>query len=44
MADEKDELEKQYNSEKNEATKILLQSSLVYSLKIHAFDGEAYFM
>ena len=44
MADEKDGLEKQYNSEKDEAIKMFLQSSLVYSLKIHDFDGEKYFM
>lgn len=44
MAVEKNKLEKQYNTEKDEAVKMLLQSSLVYSLKLHNFDGEDYFM
>jgi hypothetical protein len=44
MSDEKDNLEKQYNIDKEEAIKMLLQSSLVYALKMHDFDGEEYFM
>ena len=44
MADKKSELEKQYNVDKEEAIKMLLQTSLVYTLKMHDFDGEEYFI
>jgi hypothetical protein len=44
MADEKEKLEKQYNADRDEAIKLLLQSSLVYALKIHNFDAEKYFI
>jgi len=44
MSIKKDEHEKQYNEEKDEGIKKLLQSSLVYSLKIHDFNEEDYYI
>ena len=39
-----DTLEKEYNKEKEESMRKLLQSSLVYVLKTRDFDGENYYM
>ena len=44
MVDDNNIIEKQYKVEKSEAIKKILQSSLIYSLKIHNFDGENYYI
>ena len=43
MDNQKYEHEKEYNREKDEGIKKLLQSSLVYSLKTHDFNEEDYY-